>query len=223
MKPSSQAATTTKSNGAPPGAVEVPATSATVEAAAAGKIEEPSYLDVSKFIVKQDFDSALGIETVTTHVSVRRPKKEEWLRAHPTIAIPVFIMKGDAEAGGDGEVYVLTGEVARTVVELARPAHLVLAENRAGVRFFWPVAIPDANRPNAWHVSALKAVEIARYRWVRVVASQAEGCYTLRITDAEIPEPRFDGDVQELLKLALARRGIDTPKHEYIQRLLTGK
>jgi hypothetical protein len=207
-----------RGNGASPGETEVPAPAST-----AVKIAEPSYIDVSAFIVKQTFDSALGIESVTTHVSVRRPKKEEWIRAHPTSAIPVFILKGDAEAGGDGEVYVLTGEVAREVAELARPARLVLTENRAGVRFFWPVAIPDANRPNAWHLSALKAVELARQRWVRVVASQADGCYTVKITQAEIPDPSFAGDVDELLKLALERRGIASANHDYIQRLLTGK
>jgi hypothetical protein len=207
-----------RGNGASPGETEVPA-----PASPAVKINEPSYVDVSAFIVKQDFDSALGIESITTHVSVRRPKKEEWIRAHPTIAIPVFILKGDAEAGGDGEVYVLTSEVAREVVELARPARLVLVENRAGSRYFWPVAIPDANRPNAWHLSALKAVDLARQRWVRVVASQADGCYTVKITQAEIPDPGFAGDVDELLKLALERRGIASANHDYIQRLLTGK
>jgi len=221
MKPSSAAPIAKPSgNGTPPGAVEVPAAQASSTNV---KIGEPSYFDVSAFIVKQDFDSALGIENVTTHVSVRRPKKEEWVRVHPTIAIPVFILKGDTEAGGDGEVYVLTEVVARAVVELARPARLVLTENRAGVRFFWPVAVPDANRPNAWHVSALRAVEIARQRWVRVVASQAEGCYAVKITEADIPDPAFAGDAQELLKLALERRGIATANHEFIQRLLTGK
>jgi hypothetical protein len=207
-----------RGNGASPGETEMPATGSATD-----KIAKPSYVDVGAFIVKQDFDSALGIEHVTTHVSVRRPKKEEWIRAHPTVAIPVFILKSDTEAGGDGEVYVLTSEVAREVAELARPARLVLTENRAGVRFWWPVAIPDPNRPNAWHVSAIKAVEYARQRWVRVVASQALGAYDLKVTDAEIPEPTFGGDHQELLKLALERRGIASPSHDYIQRLLTGK
>lgn len=184
------------------------------------KVDEGDYDRISQFILAQDFDAALGVQTELMAVSIRKPKKTEWFRAHPDFSRPMFILKVD-DGQSRGEIYCLTPDVARAVPENATPAHLVLCVNRAGVPFFWPVLAPS-DRDNTWRTSAVKVLMVARERWVRCVPNMSAGAYECKTTDENLPEPAFPDNPERLLGVALEKRGIASADHELIRHLLTG-
>ena len=57
--------------------------------------------------------------------------------------------------GESDELYVVTPAVFQEVSQLAKPYRLALTVDTMGTPI-WPLAIPDTDRPLAWHESAFE-------------------------------------------------------------------
>jgi hypothetical protein len=184
------------------------------------KVDEADYSNISQFVLSQDFDTELGIQSELMAVAIRKPKKTEWFRVHPTFSRPMIVYKAD-EGEVRGEFYIVTPAVAQHLKENVSNAHLVLCVTRTNVPFFWPVGVPT-DRENMWRTSAVRVMTKARTEWVRCVAKMDAGCYEAKTTTEALPEPEFPDDINRLLALALEKRGIASVEHEAIKHLLTG-
>lgn len=190
------------------------------ESVAPVKVDEVDYGNVDQFLLSQDFEAALGVQSELMAVSIRKPKKTEWFRAHPTFQRAVITYRPD-DGELRGEHYVLTASVAKLIKENVGEARLVLCVSRAGVPFFWPV-MTAGDRENTWRTSAERVLAKAREQWVRCVPVMQAGAYEAKTTTEPLPEPEFPDDPLKLLAMALEKRGISSADHPAVKSLLTG-
>ena len=114
--------------------------------------------DFSQFALSQNFGAQIKVIKRLTTVPVRKPSKTQWFRIHPEYKLDVLLLKyGDR---GD-DFYLVVSSLADQLIDLAQAFKLVVAVDRQGVVFVWPLRLPDAERPLAWHLSALEAASHA--------------------------------------------------------------
>ena len=122
----------------------------------------------------------------------------------------------------DREIYIVHSDLANgELADDARYAILHLATSSTGRLFWWHVKMSVNSRRNHWAESALKAVEIAQGKWIRVIPAH-EG-YEIREAKARMPEPHWpDMGREEAIQLAFEDRIIDTVEHPVAKRLTLG-
>lgn len=187
------------------------------------KPEADIFADVGSFAV--DPGEAIPSERILTSLRVRRPKEEEWVRAHPTLRTRLNVVT-DKEVGA---TYLIHNSVLAEVSELVtvRPVILALATTLTGNPFAWPAPIPGDHRINPWHSSGLQALERATTEWIRMRADMAAGEYVLRrriAEDGTVPVwPAEVTDIPSMLRLAFGGRGdgelIADPNHRVLRKL----
>jgi hypothetical protein len=93
--------------------------------------------------------------------------------------------------------------------------------NRQGVIALWPIRLPgEDGRHNPWHRSALEAAEMAKTRWIRVMANMSLGAYEIYEAFAPLSDPEWpDVSFQELLSVAFKDNYIEGLDHPVIKRL----
>jgi hypothetical protein len=101
------------------------------------------------------------------------------------------------------------------------PKVLYLAINRQKVVFLWPTRLPDEEgKLDDWNRSALEAAEIAKDRWIRVVANRSLGAYEVFEATGDLPDPEWpELTFGEILKIAFKDRYIDDLNHPALRRL----
>lgn len=169
------------------------------------------------FILDQDFDAAMGLESTDTGPELKRPAKHEWFRVLPEVKWPAFLLK--AGEGRDDQ-YVVTTEVFRLVPDHCYPIILRVVCNSAMHKYLWPLRVPDAIKPHAAHTSALVCAEAAEQSWINMIYRGKD--YQKRTAEHPMPEPEWPDDPRQLLNLTLEVFGITDPKHEVIKRLMYG-
>ena len=106
-----------------------------------------------------------------------------------------------------------------------KPTLLQLAIMRNGTLFIWPLTLPSAEGGGgrSWHESALKAKEIAKTKWIRIVADKAMGGYQASRRKASSmsrwQNGRTDKTFNELLEIAFADKIIMSEDHPVVRKL----
>lgn len=170
----------------------------------------------------KDFDSeGLGVETVTTEIPVRKPKSQEFFKAHPDLSMKTAILEVEME-GVEGK-YILTQDMQThpELVQEVRPATLVPLITRQEVLILYPVKSPKPGESsNSWWDSAAKIIERAKKDWVRMYADMNVGAYQMKVATAENEEPNWpDMDMEEIVRKAFDGKIISSDNHEVVKRL----
>jgi len=81
--------------------------------------------------------------------------------------------------------------------------------------------LPDTERPNRWHESAIEAARLAEKDWLRPVADMAAGQYVPYIAAANLPEPEWPDDLtmRDYLRLAFKDRFVKDTDHIVLRKL----
>ena len=165
-----------------------------------------------------------GIKKELTHVRVGKPKKSSFFRAHPDeiYRIPVTVIADDS--GGMKDEYLVMPNIAFQYAEETTPKLLVLCVDKMGIPFLWlaPRVVDDSPmRTNLWNETALKGLELALSKWVRLSANMPEGCYTVHTAGAE-PDPVWpDLTMAQLIELGFGEEKIiRSDQHPLIRKLL---
>ena len=108
--------------------------------------------------------------------------------------------------------------------ELGRPdypAEALDLMNRQGVLALWPVRMPgEDGRLDEWNSSALQAAEMARERWIRLVANMSLGANEVYEATGDLPDPDWpELSFAEILKVAFKEYYITAFDHPVIRRL----
>ena len=87
--------------------------------------------------------------------------------------------------------------------------------------FLWPVRVPDADgRGNNWHISALRAAELAMTKWVRMQANMTDKAYDVFEATGTINDPEWpEMDFAKMLKTCFQDRYIESMNHPILKQL----
>ena len=116
------------------------------------------HIDFSEFAISQNFESQLNVTKRLTKVPVYKPKNTQWFRIHPAYKLDVSLLRyGDSS----DDYYLVSESLADQLADFAKPLKLVVGVDRQGVVFVWPLRLPDPERQNAWHLTAVEAAKNA--------------------------------------------------------------
>ena len=182
--------------------------------------EGPDPFDPEALRLPQDFTVALGVQTVLTHVPVRKPAKEWFIRVHPDPAYQ--LQTAVIELKEEQEVYLVRPELWPYLVSESTFTYkkFFTAMNRQGVLFLWALRLPSTEgRRDNWSTSALEAAHLAMSRWVRVQADVTLGAYRVQTSEHAV-EPTWPSEsLGELLRIAFRDRYIDALEHTILRQL----
>jgi hypothetical protein len=179
--------------------------------------KKPDETDVlAQLRVSQDFASKLGAKKVITTVPIRNPKRNEFVRVHPTMEPMLVYTLVDEQ-----ETYVVTANIASSCPGETVPKLLVPTISRQGTLFLWPLRIPgDDGRIYSWHASAREAATRAVHVWLRVQANMALGAYEVYEAIGAIPDPDWPAlTMDAVVRIAVKGRVIDTLDHPVLRKL----
>jgi hypothetical protein len=156
-----------------------------------------------------------------------KPPRDNFVRAHPTWSCGAYLLDCK-DSLGLGAEYILSKEVAQRLEKEDEPATAVkvfLLVNRDGGYVFWALKLGDPTaqqKPSDYLKSALRAVEEARHKWVKIKWSSGRGFngYRVRPGRAEIPDPVWPDDIQAMFLDVVSDRYINDPVDKVIQRFL---
>lgn len=168
----------------------------------------------------QDFASAVQVKPAITTVAVRKPSKHEFVRVRSgsdwRFETGCFVDKENRET------YLVTPALWSSMPGDVVPTCLVLVIARSSpVPFMWGLTIPDSERPNRWHESAIEASRLAEKQWLRCVADMAAGQYVPYVATGNLAEPEWPEDLNlaDYMRLAFRDRFVDSPDHLVLRKL----
>jgi len=175
--------------------------------------------DPSRLRLSQDFAATVGVKKALITVPVRKPSKQEFVRVHPDQAYR--LETAVLELKEERETYLVEPSLWPELPSELTPKVLFTTMNRQGVLTLWPVRLPgEDGRLDEWNASALEAAEMARDRWVRMVANMGLGAYEVYEASGDLPDPTWpELTFTEILKVAFKGRYITEIEHPVIRRL----
>ena len=183
--------------------------------------EDPfSSESLSAMRLSQDFAAMAQVVPVITSVAVRKPHKQEFVRVRA--GADWRFETGCFVNNEDREVYLVTPPLWASMPADIVPKCLVLAITRnSTIPFIWPLTIPDSDRPNRWHQSAMASAQQAETRWTKVTSDMSAGQYVPSVAMADIADPEWPADLRmkDYLRLAFKDRLIDNHAHPILKRL----
>lgn len=170
--------------------------------------------------LSQDFDAEVGGKKLLTTVSVRKPKRQEFVRVHPDPAwqLPAALL----EVEEDRESYLVAAALQQALKGEVQPVDLVTAMNRSGLLFLWPVKrAKEGKRDNAWLTSAQAGARLAQKHWVKVASNRDLAAYEIIQAAGHYPDPEWPADLvfDDLVKLAFKDHVIRDMQHPVLRRL----
>lgn len=180
----------------------------------------PDPFDPANLRLPQDLSTALGVKKALLTLPVRRPAKEWFVRVH---ADPEYgLHSAFIELKESRELYLVAQHLWPALVDEATFVQkmLLLAVNRQGTPFFWPLRLPSTEgRSDTWSASALEAAQMAMHRWVRITPDISLGGYTLYHAELAVEPVWPELSMRELLRIAFKDRYIDTLDHPVLRQL----
>lgn len=167
-------------------------------------------------------DELIPSQKVLTHLQVRKPKRDEWVRCHTELAATLNIYEDNENRA----TYLVLPAALEPMADLVKRVRLTLTASYSGAIFAWPVVVPADVRANAWHASAFSAAEIATRSWVRISAGDGEySVHKRSVNDGKVPEwPAEIADLSTMLRFAFAKVGgaevIESTIHPIVQKLM---
>jgi hypothetical protein len=160
-----------------------------------------------------------GTTEILSHVPVRKPNRHEFVRVRPE---PEFWFgTGVFEDKEERDTFIVSPSMREALVGEIKPVLLVQTMTRQGVLLLWPLKLPiEGQRHNSWAETAREAAELAKTKWVRVVADMGLGGYRIYQAEGELSEPAWpDKPLPEILQIAFRDRVVDSEDHPVVRRL----
>ena len=165
-------------------------------------------------------DNQIGVQKIQTVISCSKPNRQQFVRVHPSenYRTPTALFVDEVNR----ETYLVAPELWDSLAGEIQPTHLFTGITKtSGNIFLWPVRIPDSDgRANHWHLSALRAAELAMSTWVRVRANMGDGRYDTFAASGSIPDPEWpDLSFRDMLETCFGDRHIETLAHPVLKQL----
>ena len=178
-----------------------------------------SALDLNSLRLPANYGATLGVKKLLTNVPVRKPRKPQFFRTHPSadMAFGGMLLQQKEK----DESYLVVQEVAEQIGELVQAVDLFAAIDRQNNVFLIPVPRPgESGMRNPWHESLFQAVEHAKQRWIRMSANMQMGGYDIFEAQALLSEPEWpEHDIHKLVEVAFRNKIIQSCDHPVVQGL----
>lgn len=162
----------------------------------------------------------IGVQKVQTLITCGKPNRQQFVRVHPAEEYRMQTALFTDEV--NRESYLVAPELWDELAGEIQPTFLFAAVTKTTNNvFLWPVRVPDTDgRRNNWHLSALRAAELAMTKWVRVQANMADGKYDVFEATGAIPDPEWPTmSFRDMLQLCFDDRFIDSLDHPILKQL----
>ena len=181
--------------------------------------KDEAMFDLANLRLSQDFGAEVGVKKLITTIPIRKPNKHEFVRVH---ADPAYqLQTAVIEIKEDRETYFVDQAIAIQLPDMVVPKLIVVAINRQGIVFLWPIRLPGPDgRHDNWNSSALEASNISKETWIKVTSNMSLGAYEVYEAVANLPEPEWpELDFQEIMEIACKDRFIKSLDHPVIKRI----
>jgi len=119
------------------------------------------------------------------------------------------------------DYYLVSESLADQLADFVNPFKLVVGVDRQGVVFVWPLRLPDPERLNAWHLTAMEAAKNAELEWTRVQSNMSLGANELYSAEGITDEPKWpELSMNEIFDIAFKQKKIKRPDHFVLKQLL---
>ena len=176
------------------------------------------FTNLEKFRITPDYAAGLGVKRLLTHVPIRRPNRQWWVRVHPSeeYRLPAGLIEVEGE-----DTYIVDHSLHLDLEGDLVFKTLYLTVNRQGDPFIWPVRLPSEDgRLDDWNRVAKEGAELAMGQWVRVSANRSMGTYDLFQAEAQLPDPKWPTETfKQILEVAFKNRIIEDTDHPVIRQL----
>ena len=175
-----------------------------------------------------DLDAALGDETALRHelldtaptpITVRPPRKREFIAVHPTYARVATIVEYSSN-GMSREFYLATPHIkARLEDEDKKTVVLRLFQSLKDRTWsIWPINLDQDGRDNTWNRSSLAIADEAAQYWGKRVNIKTQYVYR-RAPPGHEPPTWPDKSWKEILEEAFKDRILSSPNHPVVMDL----
>ncbi|MFZ0714259.1 hypothetical protein [Mycobacterium sp.] len=204
-----------------------PTESTTTEGANSPRITDPApglgaYDPFDPAALRVDAVAEYDVEQVLTTVPVRKPKRTEWFRVHPSPDYSLDMSLLERENGMDREPYLVTPEIRPLVATELKFVRLFTVMNRRGSVFLWTVSLPGDgdNRIRRISDSALQGADQAKTLWTKLAWDRDLGAYQMFRAKGDLGDPQWpDKSLRDLIAIAFRYNLIDRDDHEIIREL----
>ena len=162
----------------------------------------------------------IGVRKAVTVISCSKPNRQQFVRVHPSEEYRMQTALFTDEV--NRESYLVVPELWDELAGEIQPTFLFASITKTTNNvFLWPVRVPDTDgRRNNWHLSALRAAELAMTKWVRVQSNMSDGKYDVFEATGNIPDPEWpEVSFRDLLKVCFDDRYIDSLEHPILRQL----
>jgi hypothetical protein len=181
--------------------------------------------DLASLLISSEETVLAGTREIVTNVAVRKPKKDEFFRTHPTAyygPCAIFEVKSQMNT----ESYLVVPAVWNVFKNDLLKSHvkkvvLRVSMARGGLIFFNPIVAQDPlSRSNEYNDTARESAIAAVTTWVRQEADTSQGKYRMWIAEGVLGEPVWpEFDLHELVRKAFKGRVITSASHELLEQL----
>ena len=186
------------------------------------KVSSSSTVDLKSLRLPANYGATLGVKKLLTNVPVRKPKANQFFRAHGSDDMTFQGMLLQVKEKGKDESYLVEPNVGHQISEFVRPVQLYLAIDRQNNVFLIPVPLPDeSGARNHWHENLLQAIELSKQSWIRIKANMDIGGYDVSQAEALLSAPEWpDHDIEKLIEVAFRGKIIQSLEHPVVESLL---
>ncbi|MCB1086059.1 MAG: hypothetical protein KDM63_03365 [Verrucomicrobiae bacterium] len=175
--------------------------------------------DLTSFAITEDPGQSYAKKALTT-VPVRKPSKEAFVRT--SAEADAWKLYPLLELKEEGKFYLLAPQIAAALEYEGEStlvkARLVPTVDRQGNLCLWP--LKETERENDWNISALRAANMAKEMWLRLVSNMSGGFYDTFVAKTQDVEPVWpEEDFAAILKIAFEGRVIKDRDHPVLKHL----
>lgn len=150
--------------------------------------DTPNPFDPKKLRIGQRFGEGQDVRRVVVTVPVQKPHRQAFFRTHPDSEM--WLECALLELREDRQTFLVSPELAPYLPGEAVAKVLVPAITVHGNVVLWPIRLPDEQgRLDEWNSTAFRAAELAKTRWVRLMANMGAGTYDVLEARGQFPEP----------------------------------
>lgn len=165
--------------------------------------------------IDQDYSQKAPAKKLLVTIPVKKPDKQAFVRVCPEPEQSIHV--GLIQVKQRSETYLVTPNLLSDLSKEIVACKIFLSTTRNGELFLWPVVFPSEN---AWHRSAMQAVDTAKTKWVRVVTNHSIPGYELLSPYDKLPDPEWpDMPFNDILRIAFSNRIIESVDHPIVKEL----
>ena len=181
--------------------------------------EKPNPFDPAKLRIGQRFGEGQDVRRVLVTVPVQKPHRQLFFRTQPDA--DMWLDAAILELREDRQAFLVSPELAPYLPGEAVAKVLVPTITIHGHLFLWPIRLPDEQgRLDEWNATAFRAAELAKSKWVRLMANMGAGTYDVLEARGQFPDPVWPAlSLETLLELAFKERVITDLDHPVLKRL----